>query len=221
MLNSVSQKVFSNSESEMESADFAETAVDFVASMSGRPECHAVEALFPIIYDKLRRVASGRIAGEGAEQSLTATELVHEAFLRLRGGDRDSRFQNTRHLYAAAGEVMRWILIDRARARKRSKRGGEMRRTECVESQLLKVSQSSDDELLAVDDSLKRLEMSDPDCAELVKMRFFSGFTLREIAEATGMSYTTAKRRWGYAKAWLKLDLRGKGAQARGLEPAP
>ncbi len=197
--------------SESNPTDFAETATTFIASMEGRPEYHAAEALFPVIYDELRRLASKQVSGESGEQSLTATALVHEAFLRLRGGEGESRFQNTKHLYVAAGEVMRWILIDRARARKRSKRGGELHRTECIESQLIMMMAGSDDELLAVDDALKRLELVDQDCAELVKMRFFSGFTLHEIADVTGVSYTTIKRRWGYAKAWLRLDLKTVG----------
>ena len=167
---------------------------------SGRP---STEELFAIVYDELKKVAHFKVSSEGPGQSLNATALVHEAYLRLEGKDRG--FENPRHLFATASEAMRWILIDRAKARRRQKRGGDAPKAEFIEADL--EAPATDDQLLAVDDALKRLELEDPDSADLVKMHFFSGFTLKEISEATETPYRTLKRQWAFAKAWLKSTL--------------
>lgn len=166
----------------------------------GRP---STEELFEIVYDELKKVANFKVGSEPQGQSLNATALVHEAYLRLEGNDR--HFENPRHLFATASEAMRWILIDRAKARRRQKRGGDAPKAEFIEAEL--EAPASDDQLLAVDEALKKLEIEDPESAELVKMHFFSGFTLREISEATDIPYRTLKRQWAFAKAWLKATL--------------
>ena len=167
---------------------------------SDRP---STEELFSIVYDELKKVATYKVGSEPQGQSLNATALVHEVYLRLESDDRF--FKNPKHLFVTASEAMRWILIDRAKARRRQKRGGEAQKVEFVEAEL--EAPASDDQLLAVDDALKKLEAEDPESAQLVKMHFFSGFTLLEISEATEIPYRTLKRQWSYAKAWLKSAL--------------
>ncbi|MEM0895268.1 MAG: ECF-type sigma factor [Verrucomicrobiota bacterium] len=163
--------------------------------------------LFQSVYDELTKLASLRVASEGAGATLSATSLVHEVFLRLSSdNEKMSRFRNTAHLFATASEVMRWVLVDRARARKRQKRGGEFERIQLSESQI--VSSVDDDLILSVHEVLDTLQKEDPETADLVKMRFFSGFSFQEIADATDVSYRTVTRRWTYAKAWLKEELK-------------
>lgn len=144
-------------------------------------------------------------ANRAVGQSLNATALVHEAFLRLNQDKDGAGFEHPKQLLAAASQAMRWILIDRARARKRQKRGGDLERVELIESQI--VAPATDEQLLAVDEALTKLEDSDPETADLVKMKFLSGFTIQEIADATGVSERTVKRNWTYAKAWLRTEL--------------
>lgn len=161
--------------------------------------------LFPLIYEELRRLAAQRVATEGDDSSLNATALVHEVFLRLSGSENDARFENTRHLYATAAEAMRWILIDRARARGRQKRGGDWQRVDWPETDL--AAPENDEQLLELHEAIKKLEAEDSETAEILKMHLFGGFTLREIADAIETSYSTIRRRWDFAKAWLKLEL--------------
>ncbi len=160
---------------------------------------------FPEVYAQLRKLASRKVSAESKGKSLNATALVHEAFLRLSNEAGLPKFDTPGHFYVAASEAMRWILIDRARARQRQKREGSDNMVELEEWQI--VAPASDDDLLAVHEALEILEKSDPECANLVKMRFFSGFTLQEIADITEVSYRTIKRRWSYAKAWLKREI--------------
>lgn len=163
--------------------------------------------LFQCVYDELKNLARLKVSGESADSSLSATSLVHEVFLRLSSDDeRMSRFRNRAHLFATAAEVMRWVLVDRARARKQLKRGGSFERVALSESQI--TSHLDDDLMLAVNEVLAKLQAADQESADLVKMRFFSGFSFQEIADATGVSYRTITRRWAYAKAWLKEELK-------------
>ncbi|MEM9017296.1 MAG: ECF-type sigma factor, partial [Verrucomicrobiota bacterium] len=153
------------------------------------------DALFQSVYDELKNLANLRVASEGANATLSATSLVHEVFLRLSSDDEKmSRFRNHAHLFATASEVMRWVLVDRARARKRLKRGGEFERVYLSDSQI--VSSVDDELILSVNEVLDKLQEEDPETADLVKMRFFSGFSFHEIAEATDVSYRTVTRRW-------------------------
>jgi RNA polymerase sigma factor (TIGR02999 family) len=162
----------------------------------------AVERLLPLVYDELRELASRRMANE-SPATLQTTALVHEAYLRLLGPRSDDarRFQNSGHFFAAAADAMRRILIDRARARGRQKRGGDWRRIDLDPDQLL--LDEVPEELLDLDAALDRLTAEDPVKAKLVTLRFFAGLTLAEAAAALGLSSSTADRHWEYARAFL------------------
>ena len=166
--------------------------------------------LLPLVYRELRRLAQHKMQSEGTHgvQTLTATALVHEAYLRISKDDSgdSERWSSKRHSFGAAAEAMRRILIDRARAKKQLKRGGDRNRAEFVESAVIAPAQ--DDDLLAVDEALAELEAEDPDSAELVKLRYFAGMTWEEITEATGIPDRTIRRRWSYARAWLGARIR-------------
>lgn len=164
---------------------------------------------FPQVYAQLRKLASRKVAAESKGKSLNATALVHEAFLKLSNEEGLPKFDSPGHFYVAASEAMRWILIDRARARQRLKREGSDNTVELEEWQI--VAPAADDEMLQVHEALEVLEKADPECANLVKMRFFSGFTLQEIAGIQEVSYRTIKRRWSYAKAWLQREIQSYG----------
>jgi RNA polymerase sigma factor (TIGR02999 family) len=164
------------------------------------------EKLLPLVYDELRRLAASRIASEGPGQTLQATALVHEAYLRLVGDDGEPRWNGRAHFFGAAAEAMRRILVDEARRKGRIKRGGQWRRQE-LEQAAPAVSGMNVD-MLALDDALTELARRDPAKAELVKLRYFAGLTLDEAAEALGISSATADRYWKYARAWLADRLR-------------
>lgn len=152
-------------------------------------------------------MAEAKLLREHEAHSVHATVLVHDAYVRLADGDQ--RWQNRRHFFGAAAESMRRILIERARKRKRLKRGGDLEREEFRETQIM--APVPDDELLEVNEALEKLNGVDPEAAELVKMRYFVGLTQEEIAEITGVSVRTVKRQWTYAKAWLRSEMT-KGA---------
>lgn len=158
--------------------------------------------LLPLVYQELRRVAQARIAHEGP-QTLTATSLVHEAYMRISPGN--PCWDNPRHFFAAAAEAMRRILIERARARKQIKRGGDRLRQQISDSQI--IAPADDEQLLLVDDALQQLEVEDPESAELVKLRYFVGMTWQEISDAVGIPERTLRRRWTYARSWLQERL--------------
>jgi RNA polymerase sigma factor (TIGR02999 family) len=159
---------------------------------------HAAEQLLPLVYDELRRLAAEKMAQEKPSQTLQATALVHEAYLRLVG---DQQFDGRGHFFAAAAEAMRRILINRARDKGRQKRGGEWQRLDL--DSLSVADEASPDETLAVDEALQRLEQHNKPCAELVKLRFFAGLTMDEAAAALGIAPRTAHRYWAFARAWL------------------
>jgi RNA polymerase sigma factor (TIGR02999 family) len=169
------------------------------------PDASPAVELIPVVYDELRRLAIHHMSGEAAGNTLQATALVHEAYLRLTKTGEDPRWENRGHFFAAAAEAMRRILIDRARQRNRLKRGGDLARTELHESNI--EAPLIDDDLLAVDEALERFATVDPEGADLVKMRYFTGLTLQEVAEVTGISLSTVNRQWAYARAWLKREL--------------
>jgi RNA polymerase sigma factor (TIGR02999 family) len=160
--------------------------------------------LLPLVYGELRQLAAAKLAGEKPGQTLDATALVHEAYLKL-GGERS--FATRSDYLRAASQAMRRILVDRARARKAAKRGGG-RRVE-LESDHLAVAQP-DEDLEALDDALKRLAVACPHLAELVQLRHFGGLTLAECAEVLGVSARTADTWWSYARAWLAVELKEK-----------
>jgi RNA polymerase sigma factor (TIGR02999 family) len=166
----------------------------------------AAEQLLPLVYDELRRLAAARLAVEPPGRTLDATGLVHEAYLRLVGDDGGPPWDGRGHFFAAAAEAMRRILIDRARDRKRLKRGGGRRR-EAMDLEGLVADDAPPDDLLDLDAALGRLAEVDPRGAELVKLRLFAGLTLDEAATALGVVRRTAERDWAFARAWLFRQL--------------
>jgi RNA polymerase sigma factor (TIGR02999 family) len=166
---------------------------------------HAAEQLLPLVYDELRRLAARKMAEEKAGQTLQATALVHEAYVRLVDVEKAQQWNSRGHFFAAAAEAMRRILINRARDKNRQKRGG--RRTR-VELELVEcVDEAADEELLAINDALEQLAEHHPACAELVKLRFFAGLSLADAAAALGLARRTADRYWAYARAWIYKTL--------------
>jgi RNA polymerase sigma factor (TIGR02999 family) len=165
----------------------------------------AASRLFPLVYDELRRMAAGQMARESPGQSLQATALVHEAYLRLVEQPNQQHFANHRHFFGAAAEAMRRILVERARARQSHKRGGGRKRLD-LDDQNVTAPERSDD-LLALDAALDRLTAAEPQAAELVKLRYFAGRTMTEAAELLGLSRRSAHRLWAYARAWLLEEL--------------
>jgi RNA polymerase sigma factor (TIGR02999 family) len=170
-----------------------------------RGDPRAAGQLLPLVYDELRKLAAARLARETPGQSLQATALVHEAYLRLVGGDTERPFEGRGHFFAAAAEAMRRILIDRARDRRRLKRGGGRRRVQ-INLDALTVEPPGD-EILALDQALTALARDDARTAELVKLRAFAGLTLAQAADVLGIGLRTAEREWAYARAWLRDTL--------------
>ena len=160
--------------------------------------------LLPLVYDELRRLAAWHLANERPGQTLQATALVHEAYLRLVGKD-DPQWQGRRHFFGAAAEAMRRILIENARRKKRLKRGGHLQR---VELETLDIpSPMPDDDLLALDEALDRLAAVDTRAAELVKLCFFLELTQEQAAKHLGISISTVERTWAFARAWLFREI--------------
>jgi len=175
---------------------------------------HAAEQLLPVVYDELRRLAAQKLSQEKPGQTLEATGLVHEAYLRLVGGDANRRWDNRGHFFAAAAEAMRRILVDNARRKLRDKHGGGMVRQDVDELQLTAPALGED--LLALDEALDKLAEHDRIKAELVKLRHFAGLSVDQAAEALGISAATADRYWAYARAWLRTEIAGDEASAPG-----
>ena len=173
----------------------------------------AAEQLLPLVYDELRKLAAARLAQEKPGQTLQATALVHEAYLRLVDVEQAKPWNSRGHFFAAAAEAMRRILVDNAR-RKASLRRGRSGKRISLDHVQLAFNHPSDD-LLALDEALNRLQQLDATKAELVKLRYFAGFTIPQAAEALAISVTTANRYWAYARAWLHEEL-AKGADRPG-----
>jgi RNA polymerase sigma factor (TIGR02999 family) len=167
----------------------------------------AASQLLPLVYDELRKLAAHKLAQEAPGQTLQSTALVHEAYLRLTGGqDPSAQFSGKGHFFAAAAEAMRRILIDRARNKHRQKRGGAWRRLR-LEAIDLGADQPTEN-LLALDEALAKLAQHDAQCADLVKLRFFAGLSLQQAADSLGLARRSADRRWAYARSWLFDELR-------------
>jgi RNA polymerase sigma factor (TIGR02999 family) len=162
----------------------------------------AAGQLLPLVYDELRRLAARQLARENPGQTLQATALVHEAYLRLVGTDAARPWDGRGHFYAAAAEAMRRILVDRARRKRSRKRGGGLARADLAGVDL--AAPEAADEVLAVDDALAGLEAADARAAALVKLRYFAGMSLPEAARVLGMAPRSADRLWAYARAWLR-----------------
>jgi len=168
----------------------------------------AAEELLPLVYEELRKLAAQKMAREAAGQTLQPTALVHEAWLRMAGGDGQVQFQNRGHFFAAAAEAMRRILIDRARSKQAAKHGGGWERVEL--ETIDAPARADEDTLLGVNDSLEALAREDASAAELVKLRFFAGLSVEEAALALGVTDRTARRYWRFARAWLFDHLRNQ-----------
>lgn len=166
----------------------------------------AAEQLLPLVYEELRRLAASKIAQQPAGQTLQATALVHEAYLRL-VDDQERVWQDRRHFFAASAEAMRHILVDRARRKGAVRHGGGMRKLDLDNVSL--AAEMADENVVLVSDALEKLATHDPPTAELVKLRFFGGFTFAQAAELLGLSERTAKRMWAYARAWLFKEIKG------------
>ncbi|HVJ80301.1 MAG TPA: ECF-type sigma factor [Planctomycetia bacterium] len=164
------------------------------------------EQLLPLVYDELRKLAAARLAQEKPGQTLQATALVHEAYLRLMSpDDRQRTWDNRGHFFAAAAEAMRRILVDAARRKKAEIHGGDRQRFDLEDADL--ITRASPVRLLALDDALEKLAVEDAAAASLVKFRVFAGLSLEESAAALGLARATAYRHWTYARAWLRAEL--------------
>ena len=174
---------------------------------SGDPS--AAEQLLPLIYDELRKLAAARLAQEKPGQTLQATALVHEAYLRLVGPEQNEpRWDNRGHFFSAAAEAMRRILVDQARRKNTIKAGGQWQRIEM--SDVEPVIDDPQLDLLALDDALQKLQAKDPRKAELVRLRFFAGLSNQQAAAALGIATSTADLDWAYAKCWLRVEMSAK-----------
>jgi RNA polymerase sigma factor (TIGR02999 family) len=165
----------------------------------------AAEQLLPLVYEELRKLAAQRLAHEKPGQTLQATALVHEAYLRLVGGAPEHPWSGRGHFFAAAAEAMRRIMIESARRKKTDRAGGDWQRHAIIDAEL--AVDTAGDDLFAVDEALTRLAAEHPRPARLVHLRFFVGMTLEEAAEALGIQARTAYRDWAYARAWLRREL--------------
>jgi RNA polymerase sigma factor (TIGR02999 family) len=174
----------------------------------------AAAQLLPLVYEELRRLAAAKLAQEKPGQTLQATALVHEAYVRLVDGEKAQAWNGRGHFFAAAAEAMRRILVEQARRKGRRKRGGDWRRWDVQLGE--PAAEGPDVDLVAVDEALTELAREHPEKAELVKLRYFAGMTLAEAASALGISTATADRRWRYARAWLARRLRPDAASGSG-----
>lgn len=176
-----------------------------IDSDSGEPGA-ATSELMPLVYDELRKIARGQMIRESGPQTLSATALVHEAWLRVsQPGDREVVWKSRRHFFGAAAEAMKRILIERARAKARIKRGGEFERVDLDELEI--ESPAAGEDVLALDEALAQLMREDPEAGEIVSLRYFAGLKWSEIAELLGMSERELNRQWEYARAWLRTEL--------------
>jgi RNA polymerase sigma factor (TIGR02999 family) len=170
---------------------------------SGDPS--APELLLPLVYDELRKLAAARLAKEKPGQTLQATALVHDAYLKLVDTESAQRWNSRGHFFGAAAEAMRRILVDSAKRKQTAKRGGQVHRVGFDEDQIVVHDRSVD--LIALDDALDELAVHDARKAELVKLRYFAGLTIRQAAEALQISESTADADWAYAKSWLRVHM--------------
>lgn len=178
--------------------------VTLILERAQQGDPRAAEELLPLVYDELRRLAAHRMASEAAGQTLQATALVHEAWLRLVGNE-NKKWDGRAHFFGAAAEAMRRILIDRARRKRAVRHGGDQQRVELPEVELS--SGANDEQLLALNDALDKLAIEHKEEAELVKLRYFVGMTNDEAAEVLGVSPRTAKYYWTHARAWLYHEI--------------
>jgi RNA polymerase sigma factor (TIGR02999 family) len=187
------------------------TEVTRVLNAIGQGDSSAAEQLLPLVYDELRKLAAQRLAQEKPGQTLQATALVHEAYLRLVDAEKARHWDSRGHFFAAAAEAMRRILIDSARNKAAQKRGGAYRRIDLNAADL--PTQTAPDDLLLLDDVLEALARADPDAAKLAKLRFFAGLSVAEAGEALGLPRSSAYERWTFARAWLYSQMKDQDPQ--------
>ena len=178
---------------------------------------HAAEQLLPLVYDELRQLAAQKLAQEKPGHTLQATALVHEAYLRLVDVKEAQHWNSRGHFFAAAAESMRRILVEQARRKRRTKHGGDRRRVGLEEA--LSIAEAPSDDLVALDEALNRFEAIDPMAAQVVKLRYFAGLSMPQVAKTLGLSLRTAERNWTYAKTWLHRALAQPDAPERGTGP--
>ena len=178
-----------------------------ILSAIERGDPSAAEGLLPLVYDELKKLAAAKLAQEKPGQTLQATALVHEAYLRLVDVEKTQRWESRGHFFAAAAEAMRRILVDKARRKKRVRHGGEFQQHTLDENEPAIASPVDAVDLLSLNEALDRLEATSPRKAQLVKLRYFIGFTLPEVATMLGISQSTAEEDWTYAKTWLKREM--------------
>ncbi len=173
---------------------------------SGDP--NASDQLLPLVYDELRKLAAARMAQEKPGQTLQATALVHEAWLRLTGSEEQKVWNGRGHFFGAAAEAMRRILVERARRKGRIRHGGEQQRVDLEHFTI--AAEDSSEAVLAVHDALEKLSLESPQKAEIVKLRYFIGLSASEIAAALGISVPTVERHWAYARSWLYAEIKSQ-----------
>jgi RNA polymerase sigma factor (TIGR02999 family) len=171
-----------------------------------RGDAKATDELLPLVYEELRLLAAQKLSHEPPGQTLQATALVHEAYLRL-VGDEPQSWESRGHFFAAAAEAMRRILVENARQKGRIRHGGTLRRIELAESAAVTPDDRVPDDLVALDEALTRFAQKDALKAELVKLRYFAGLTIPQAAQALGISHATAERHWVYARCWLRVEI--------------
>ena len=181
------------------------TDVTQILSQIEQGDPSAAEQLLPLVYDELRKLAAAKLAQEKPGQTLQATALVHDAYLRLVDVDRAQHWDSRAHFFAAAAESMRRILVDNALRKRRPKHGGDRHRVDLDAS--LTLDGSPNEQILALNEALEKLSDTDEVSAEVVKLKYFAGLTIPQIAELLGVSSRTADRRWAYARAWLHQEL--------------
>jgi len=184
------------------------TEVTQVLSRIEQGDPRAAEQLLPLVYQELRRLAAHKLAHEKPGQTLQATALVHEAYLRLVDVDKVQQWNSRGHFFAAAAEAMRRILVESARRKMSQKHGGRLQRQPLEDAAPLAIAPEPPDELLALDEALTALAAREPVKAELVKLRYFAGLTIDQAAKALDISTATAERYWAYAKTWLHYEIR-------------
>lgn len=168
----------------------------------------AADQLLPLVYEELRKLAAAKMAQEKPGQTLQATALVHEAWLRLVGSEEQPAWNNRGHFFGAAAEAMRRILVDRARQKARVRHGGGLEKVDLEHVTL--ATEDSDETVMAIHEALEKLAVESPQKAEIVKLRYFTGLEHAEIAKALGLSEPTVRRHWAYARSWLYAELKGK-----------
>lgn len=171
-----------------------------------RGETKATDELLPLVYEELRLLAAQKLTREPPGQTLQATALVHEAYVRL-VGDPSRSWENRGHFFKAAAEAMRRILVENARRKKRIRHGGGLQRVPLDESVVSETEERFGDDLITLDDALAKFARKDPFKADLVKLRYFAGLTIPQTAQALGISHATAERHWVYARCWLRAEI--------------